>query len=38
MKINPEGAELFYGDGQTDKQTGIYDKDMSRFLYFCDRT
>jgi hypothetical protein len=23
MKIHPGGAELFYADGQTDKQTGM---------------
>ena len=23
MKIRPVGAELFYADGQTDKQTGM---------------
>jgi len=37
MKINPEGVELFYEDGQTDRQTGIYDEVMSRFLQLCDR-
>jgi len=33
MKIRPIGAELFNGDGQTDR----HDEANSRFSQFCER-
>ena len=42
MKIRPVEAELFYGDGRTDRQTDgrmdRYDEVNSRFSQFFERT
>jgi len=37
MKIFPVGAELFYADGQTGKQTDSLDEASIRFSPFCER-
>jgi hypothetical protein len=37
MKIRPVGAELFYADGQTDRQTDRRDEASSPFSQFCER-
>ena len=37
MKICPVGAELFYADGQTDKQTDSLDEANIRVSQFCER-
>ena len=38
MKIRPAGAELFHADGRMDGQTDRYDKVISRFSQFCERS
>ena len=37
MKMRPVGIELFYADGQTDRQTDRHDEANSRFWCMCDR-
>ena len=37
LKIRPGGAELFYEDRQTDRQTGKHDEADSRFSQFYER-
>jgi len=31
------GAELFYAEGRTDRQTDRHDEGNSRFSKFCER-